>query len=485
MPEEGSSSAADLHGERSGPLRAVDAGADLHLDLGGPGPGRRAGLESALRQAVRTGRLAAGARLPSTRALAAGLGLSRGTVTAAAYAQLTEEGYLSTRPGSGTTVTDLPAAGAPPSALAASAVLPRHDLRPGLPDVRAFPARAWLASTRRVLATAGPDVLGAGDPRGRPELRAALAGHLGRTRGVLAAPDQVVITSGFYQSVRLLGEVLAARGATTVAMEDPGHDLYREAVRRSGLATVPLAVDGHGARVGDLGPGTGAAVVTPAHQYPTGVPLHPERRGRLCSWARATGGLVVEDDYDGEFRYDRRPVGALQGLAPDRVVYCGTASKSLGPALRLAWMVLPPDLVGPVVAAKREADLYTETLGQLVLADLIASHGYDRHVRAARLRYRRRRELLTGRLAELPAVTPHGVPAGLHTLVTWHGRGPGEPEVLGACAERGIALRGSAELYHRAGGAPPGLLVGFAAASGHGFPVALDALAGVLADVLG
>ncbi|MCG6494069.1 PLP-dependent aminotransferase family protein [Kitasatospora sp. A2-31] len=462
MPNSWSSSRLDL-------LLALDAA-----------KGRRAGLESALRTAIRQGRLAPGAPLPSTRGLARELGLSRGTVTAA-YDQLAEEGHLVTRPGAATRVAALPqppeAAGRPSPAPAG----PRHDLRPGHPDVSAFPTRAWLAATRRVLPRARPDILAAGDPQGRIELRTALADYLGRTRGVITAPDRIVITSGYYQGLGLLGSVLAAAGARTVAMEDPGHNSYRDVVRRTGLTVLPLPVDADGARTDALTRETDAAVLTPAHQYPTGVPLGARRRQAVCAWARATGGLIVEDDYDGEFRYDRRPVGAVQGIAPDRVVHCGTASKTLGPALRLAWLVLPPRLVGAVVEAKRQADLYTETLGQLVLAELITTHAYDRHVRAARLRYRRRRELLLERVAALPGHTAHGVPAGLHTLVTLPSDGPGEEVLLAACTDRGLALRGLTELHHEPAGRPQGLLVGFAAPSDRGYPPALDALCTVLA----
>ncbi|MFG2292133.1 PLP-dependent aminotransferase family protein [Streptomyces sp. NPDC048603] len=455
------------------------AGLDLHLDPGAAG-GRRLALESALREAVRSGRLAPATLLPSTRSLAAGLGLSRGTVTAA-YDQLAEEGYLTVRPGSGTRVADVPAAARTPAAPVPVPDPPRHDLRPGLPDTSAFPARAWLAATRRILASAGPGVFGPGDPRGRIELRTALAGYLGRTRGVLTTPDRVVVTSGFHQSVRLLAGVLRERGATAVAVEDPGHDHYRGALRRAGLATPALPVDGGGARVDALPPQAAAVMLTPSHHYPTGVPLAPDRRPLLGGWARTTGGLILEDDYDGEFRYDRRPVGALQGFTPGHTVYCGTASKTLGPGLRLAWMVLPPDLVAPVVAAKAEADLYTGALEQLVLADLIRTHAYDRHVRAARTAYGRRREQLLARLSAFPALTPHGVPAGLHTLVTLPDGGPGETALLDACTRRGIALRGLRELHHRPDAGPEGLLVGFAAASRHGYPRALDALCSVLA----
>ncbi|OEJ42899.1 GntR family transcriptional regulator [Streptomyces agglomeratus] len=454
---------------------------DLHVDLDAAG-GRRSGLECALRSAIRQGRLSAGTLLPSTRGLAKELGFSRGTVSAA-YGQLVEEGYLTTRPGSGTTVAEAPQRPSAPARPApTSPTIPRHDLRPGLPDVSAFPVRAWLASTRRVLTHARPEVFGAGDPQGRIELRSALADYLGRTRGVLTTPDRIVITSGYHQGLGLLSGVLTAGGISTAAVEDPGHNLLREVVRRAGLTTLALSVDAHGAHVDALTQGTGAVFLTPSHQYPTGVPLHPSRRQTLRAWARSTGGLIIEDDYDGEYRYDRQPVGALQGIAPDQVVYCGTASKTLGPALRLAWMVLPPHLVSPMVRAKREADLYTETLGQLVLADLIATHAYDRHTRAARLRYRRRRELLVNRAAAIPGLTAHGVPAGLHTLLTLPSDGPTEHQLLTRCAHHGVALRGLTELHHDPAHCPHGLLIGFAAPSEHAYPGALDALFTALAS---
>ncbi|MFI6497510.1 PLP-dependent aminotransferase family protein [Nonomuraea typhae] len=442
---------------------------DLLVELPAAG-GRRAALEHALREAVRARRLAPGALLPSTRALAAQLGLSRGTVSAA-YDQLIAEGHLTARPGSGTRVA--PAAETPGPAPADARPRPDpvlHDLRPGRPDLSAFPARAWLTATRRVLAGSLTGVFAAGDPQGRPELRAALAAYLGRARGVLASPDQIVVTAGFYQGLALISRVLDGR---PVAMEDPGHNVYREVVRRAALPVVPLPVDADGARTDALTGEHGAAVVTPSHQYPTGVPLHPARRQALRDWARDAGALIVEDDYDGEFRYDRQPVGALQGIAPGRTIYCGTASKTLAPGLRLAWLVAPRQLVAPIVAAKEEADLYTESLGQLVLGDLIATHGYDRAIRSARARYRRRRDLLLSGLREFPALTPHGVPAGLHTLVTGL---PCEEAALAACAAGGVAVRGLKELYHRPGGGRDGLLAGFAAPSDRAYPTALRAL---------
>ncbi|SDM30000.1 GntR family transcriptional regulator / MocR family aminotransferase [Nonomuraea jiangxiensis] len=461
---------------------------DLHLELR-PSGGRRRALEDALRGAIRDGRLPRGTRLPSTRSLAAELGLSRGTVSAA-YDQLTEEGYLTTRPGSATRVSDMstPVPAAPPPAgvlpvPSAGAVAwraspggPAHDLRPGLPDVSAFPVRAWLRATRHVLATAPAEIFGACDPRGRIELRTALAGYLARTRGVVTTPDLIVITTGFVQTLNLLATAIDG----PVAMEDPGHDFYREVVRRTGHDVVPLPVDELGARTGTLTPDVAAAVVTPTHQYPMGVPLHPRRRRALRDWA-VGGGLVIEDDYDGEFRYDRQPVGALQGTAPEHVVYFGTTSTTLGPALRLAWMAVPPALIGPLTEAKLHADAHTEALGQLVLARLIETHDYDRLIRAARLRYRRRRDLLLARLtAALPGARFPGVAAGLRALLLLPPDGPAEADLLAACERRGIALRGASPLWQTAG--PEGLLIGYAAAPERAYPRALDALAETLKD---
>jgi GntR family transcriptional regulator/MocR family aminotransferase len=463
------------------------SGVDLYLEPG-TGTGRRSGLERALRDAIRSGRLAAGARLPSSRALAADLGLSRGTVSAA-FDQLVAEGYLTARRGSGTTVSELvgrrpPAAGPGPAGPA-----PRHDLRPGRPDVSLFPVTAWLRASRRALGQARPDVYGYGDPHGRIELRTALAEYLGRARGVLAAPGQVVITSGYVQALALLARVLSAAGTTTIAMEDPGLRFHRDVVRRSGLTVLPLPVDDRGARTdllpGITGPRPGVVVLTPAHQYPTGATLHPARRHALAEWASAAGCLVIEDDYDGEFRYDRQPVGAVQGMAPDRVAYIGSASKTLGPALRLGWMVLPDHLVAAVADEKLHLDIHTGALDQLALADLIASHAYDKHIRACRLRYRRRRDLLVARLAPgpgqpRPGLRVRGVAAGLQALISLPAEGPGEEELQARAAEHGLALDGLGGHWHQPGDHPQSIVVGFGTPSQRGYPVALEALARVL-----
>ncbi|RPF34757.1 PLP-dependent aminotransferase family protein [Streptomyces sp. TLI_185] len=444
-------------------------GVDLHLEPDS-GDGRRVGLERALRDAVRDGRLAPGTRLPATRRLATELGVSRGTAKAA-YDQLVAEGYLTARQGSGTQVASLPSLAADAPEAAARARTPRFDLRPGSPDVGAFPAAAWLRALRRAIATAPLLAYDYGDPRGRIELRTALSGYLGRARGVIAPPERIVITSGYVQGLALLTRVLDGAG---IAMEDPGLPFHREVVRRNGGRVVPVRVDERGVCAQELGD-LKAVVVTPAHQYPTGVTLHPERRRALTDWARARGGLIVEDDYDGEFRYDRQPVGALQGMAPGRVVYLGTASKTLGPALRLGWMVLPPHLVDAVADAKLHSDHHTESIGQLALAELIDSHAYDRHVRACRLRYRRRRDQLLDRLGGKHDV--RGIAAGLHALVEV----ADEKAALKRAEAEGLAVGHLGDHWHAPGeGRPQGLVVGYGTPRERAYPEALEVLVKVL-----
>ncbi|MFE3853263.1 PLP-dependent aminotransferase family protein [Streptomyces griseorubiginosus] len=451
---------------------------DLHLDISA-GDGLRAALERALRDAVREGRLAPGARLPATRRLAEELGVSRGTVKAA-YDQLVAEGFLTARQGAGTEVAPLPPLDSAPVKSAARVRVPVHDLRPGSPDVGGFPAAAWVKAVRRAVASASVSAYDYGDPLGRIELRSALSEYLGRARGVVAPAERIVVTSGAVQGLALLTRVLEGG---TVAMEDPGLPFHREVVRHAGGRVVPVRVDELGVEVDGLGD-PAAVVVTPAHQYPTGVTLHPSRRRALTDWARARGALIVEDDYDGEFRYDRQPVGALQGMAPGQVVYLGTASKTLGPALRLGWMVLPPHLVGPVADAKLHSDHSTETIGQLALAELIRGHVYDRHVRACRLRYRRRRDRLVERLGARWRV--RGIAAGLHALIEVED----EAAVQARAADAGLAVGSLREHWHaetpREGlalghGTPrEGLVVGYGTPREGAYPEALEVLVRVL-----
>lgn len=463
-------------------------GLDLNLDFDPGGTdGRRTGLEGALRSAIRDGRLAPGARLPATRALAGELGVARGTVTAA-YGQLVAEGYLSARRGAGTVVAPVPTRSRTPrELLAPPPPVPRvrHDLSPGQPDVSAFPVQAWLNAARSVLPRVEPAAFTLGDPRGRPELRTALAEYLGRTRGVIADPETIVVTSGYMQALGLVARVLADRGCTRIAMEDPCAPFHREVVRRSGLDVLPLPVDDVGA-VGRVPTDTGAVVLTPAHQATIGVVLGPARRRALLDWAASTGGLLLEDDYDGELSYDRQQVGALQGMAPEHVVYAGTASKTLGPAVRLGWLVLPRELVPAVAEAKFYADAQTESIGQLVLAELIRRHDYDRHVRAQRLKYRRRRRELLRRLAaDVPAVRVRGAAAGVQVLLELPSAGPTEAEVVEIAAGRGIRIVALGPGWHADPAARPGgIVVGYATPADHAWSPALDALIDVLRSVL-
>jgi len=353
---------------------------------------------------------------------------------------------------------------------------------PGTPNLAEFPRTQWLTAARRALTAAPYDAFGYGDALGRVELRTVLADYLARARGVFAEPHRVVICAGFHHGLILVAQALRARRVQAVAVESYGFDVYRDLLSSAGLRIPPLYVDESGARTGDLAEihGVGAVLMTPAHQYPTGVELRPDRRVAAVDWARATGGLILEDDYDGEFRYDRQPVGALQGLDPERVVYFGSASKSLAPGLRLAWMVLPEELVPEIVAAKGYVE-WSSTLDQLTLAEFIASGGYDRHVRSMRLRYRRRRDQLVAALTQrAPGIRVTGMAAGLQAVLELP-RGT-ERSVVQAAARQGLAVSGMAELRYEVAGAgwqlpeQDALVVGYAAPSDSAWAGALEAL---------
>ncbi|MGW0464248.1 MocR-like pyridoxine biosynthesis transcription factor PdxR [Streptomyces sp. NPDC003027] len=470
-------------------------GADLHLEL--RGPKLRTGLMDALREAIRSGRLEAGVRLPSSRSLAADLGVARNTV-ADAYAELVAEGWLTARQGSGTRVArraaPRPTAGPGTRPAPARPVTPRpaYDLRPGMPDLASFPRAEWLKASRRALTAAPHEAFGYGDPRGRIELRTVLAEYLARARGVYARPERIVICSGFVHGLMLMAQVLRAGSpaapsgpggkAREVAVESYGLSVHRDVLTGAGLRPRPLPYDGLGTRTEELGgmKDVGAVLMTAAHQFPLGGALPADRRAAVIDWARASGGLVLEDDYDGEFRYDRQPVGALQGLDPERVVYLGTSSKSLAPGLRLAWMVLPESLVDEVAAAKGTVDWMSSALEQLTFAEFLASGAYDRHVRAMRLRYRRRRdELVAAVAAHSPDTRVSGIAAGLHAVLRLR---PGtEPDVLRSAAWHGLAVLGLDRFRHP--DVPrtlDGLVVGYATPPDSGWAGALRALCRVL-----
>jgi len=452
------------------------SGVDLHVEISRPRV--RAGLEAALRDAIRSGRLPAGTRLPSSRQLAADLGLARNTI-AEAYGQLVAEGWLTALQGSGTHVAHRSAT--PPESPASVHARPavRYDLRPGLPNLAAFPATAWVTALRRALLAAPADALGYGDPRGRPELREALTGYLARTRGVITTPDRVLVCSGFTQALALLTQVLRDRGATAVAMEGYGQPAHRAVVAQRGLVTRSLAVDQHGARVEELDHDD-AAVLTPAHQFPLGPPLSPARRAAAVAWATTTGKLIIEDDYDGEFRYDRHPIGALQPLAPDRVAYLGTVSKTLAPGVRLGWLVAPAGWLDDLVAAKATNDAHSCSLDQLTLAQLITSGGYDRHIRRSRHSYRRRRDQLAHALHE-PSLRTHlsGIAAGMHAVLSLPDH-LDEPAVIAAATRRGLAVEGLRSYRHQAPPQRPALVVGYGTPPDHAYSGALARLVAAL-----
>ncbi len=449
---------------------------DLHLDLAGtPGRSLRARVEHALRDAVRGGRLAPGTRLPSTRALCIELGVSRGVVVDA-YAQLAAEGYLRTRRGGGTTVSAMLTRQRSPRSIAMPTAVVRHDMNPFRPALSGFPRTAWLAAVTRVLRTVPDERLAYPDPAGTPELRATLADYLGRVRGVRGDPEQIVVTNGLRQGIELLWSTLAAAGSLRVAVEDPGWRGISETATAAGLSIVPLPVDGEGLVVERLElANVGAVAVAPAHQYPTGAVLSPERRAALVAWARKRDALIVEDDYDAEYRYDRQPIGSLQGLEPQRVVYGGSASKTLAPAIRLGWLVLPKRFVQAVVARQRLCGGMPGPLEQLALADLIERGELDRHLRRQRRRYHRQRDALLAALAAtLPELSVHGAAAGLYAVLRLPD-GVSEQAVLAAARSRGIALEGL-------DGSTPAIVLGYANLNDAAIQPAVAALAASIAQ---
>lgn len=458
-------------------------GIDLHVDIGTGAGSRARSIEAALRKAVESGRLAAGTRLPGTRGLADDLGVARGTVVEA-YTQLTAEGWLVSVAGSGTRVAETRPSSTQAGPHAPVQDLPaRHliDLRPGRPDLSLFPRALWAAGVRRVLATVDYRSMDYGDPAGLPALREAVATYVSRARGVQADARSVVITSGFAHGLALLTRALGCSGIDTIATEDPGLVRHRQIIRAGGLATSPLPVDRQGADPAGIAPRTGAVLLTPAHQHPRGVVLSPARRAAFLDWADARDGFVIEDDYDGEFRYDKRPVGAMQALAPDRVVFAGSTSKALAPGLRIGWLVVPARLRTPVLDAMAAMGATVGAPDQLTLADLLDRGDYDRHVRRARQSYRKRRAELSVRLAAQNDLLLDGVPAGLHTLLPLSSHHE-EKRLLDTGLAAGVRLMGldAAGYWHSAEHCGGGLVIGYATPPQHSWRHALDVLARVL-----
>ncbi|HEY1920674.1 MAG TPA: PLP-dependent aminotransferase family protein [Streptosporangiaceae bacterium] len=450
----------------------------LRLDRGSPVL-LRSQLEQALRERIQSGVLSAGDALPPSRRLAADLAVSRGLVVDC-YAQLAAEGYLTSRVGSATRVAVdarplLPAepgtepaadqpgpAAAQPAPAELESLSPQIEFRPGVPDLSGFPRRDWLWAMGEACRTAAKADLTYGDPRGSATLRQVLAAYLRRVRGAVADPERMVICAGFAQGLGLILRALAAQGACRVAVEEPG-PAYREIVAgRAGVQAVPVPVDAYGIDVDALAAAdVSAVVVTPAHQAPTGVVLAPQRRHALLAWARRHDALVIEDDYDSEFRYDREPVGTLQGLAPDRVALLGSVSKPLAPALRLGWIVCPARLAGPLAHGKRYDDRGCPALDQLALAALLDSGRFDRNLRRNRTVYAARRQALVDALrVHAPSVEVSGLAAGFHAVAGLPGQA-GEAAVISAARARSVGLHGMSGFRFDGATRPPQLVLGF------------------------
>ncbi|MFH8411151.1 PLP-dependent aminotransferase family protein [Streptomyces sp. NPDC018019] len=469
--------------------RSIPSGSDfLQLNAAdAPAGGLSDWLAQRLRLAISDGRLAVGDRLPATRTLAEELRVSRGVVTEA-YQRLIEDGHAAGRGRGGTVVVAAPvmaptpaparvrpAAAPPPGAVFTAepgadvfdvvrAAPARIDLSPGTPDLASFPRTAWLRAERRVLGTLAAACFGYGDPRGTPELRHAVAKWLARNRGITAGPDEVLIVNGTAQTLGLLAQVLCDRGVSAMAVEDPGSLGTRQHLRHWGMRTPPVPVDADGIRVGELRDcGAPAVVVTPAHQFPTGVVLGGGRRRELMRWAAGTGGLIVEDDYDAEHRYDRPPVPALRAMLPEHVCYAGSVSKLLAPTLRTGWVLAPPELHGALVDAKRYTDLGSAALPQLVLADLMETGELERRLRQLRRRHRARRDAMIRAIdTHLPGAAVQGAAAGLHLTVTFDA-GFADTDLAAAALARGVKAHPLS--WHCQSPGRPGLVLGYAAST--------------------
>ncbi|MFF3257123.1 PLP-dependent aminotransferase family protein [Actinacidiphila glaucinigra] len=450
--------------------------------------GLRAQLERQIRDAIRAGRLQVGERLPSSRELARRAGVSRGLVQDC-YAQLQAEGYLTGRVGAATTVAARACPQPAPAAAAAPARSPGPgprllaDFRSGVPDLTSFPLADWLWAIREAARTLPTAALDYGDPHGAPMLREVVAGYQRRVRAAAADPERTVICSGYAQGLALALRALAARGVTTLAYEEPGAPgATSRAAAHAGMTAVPVPVDEDGVDVRALEAGSARAVlVTPAHQWPTGVVMTARRRRALIDWAQRRDAFVIEDDYDAEFRYDRDPVGSLQGLAPDRVLNVGTVSKSLAPALRLGWLLCPPLLHEAVVAFKASDDRGSPTLDQVALAHLMTSGRYDRHLRRMRAEYAARRATLVEALAaHAPGVRLTGLAAGFHA-VAHLGPGRDEERVVAAARARRVGLYAMAA--HRTAPDPAGeprLVLGFGNTGRHAITGGIAAVGDLL-----
>jgi GntR family transcriptional regulator / MocR family aminotransferase len=439
----------------------------LHIDRAHPET--LAGqLRAGLRDAIRSGRLAAGTRLPASRVLAEDLGVSRGVVVDA-YAQLVAEGFLMTRPGSGTIVSD--AAGVTPAHSSwwhrrgqqqHWLWRPEIDLRPSGPDPALFPrpqaARAMSEIFRRLPAAE----LGYTGPWGVAVLRRQLESHLGRLRAAMAPADGIVVVTGRTQALTIIARTLAAAGHDRVAVEDPGAPRHRHLLQVHGLKPVGVPVDEEGLDVGALAAsGCRAVVTSPSCQFPTGAVLSGGRRARLLEWAVSRPGLIIEDDQRADFHFDRPALACLQGMRPEQVLLIGSVSMTLAPALRLGWIVPPPQLLRAIAETKRDDDFGTAVVEQHMLASWLESGHYDRHVRHARLAYAMRRDALSRQLRQhFPRWRQHGIPAGLEILLELPG-GLSDRHVAAHARQHGLGVTPLSPMRISEAG-PPGLVLSYA-----------------------
>jgi GntR family transcriptional regulator/MocR family aminotransferase len=450
---------------------------DIHLSLDRAAP-LRAQLEQELRAAIRSGRLRSGAKLPPSRVLADELRVSRGVVVEA-YSQLVAEGYLVARSGDGTRIADGLAQQPPaPRAPSGTAQRIRYDLRSGVPDLSFFPRREWQAATASALRELPDAALSYGSRRGLRRLRIALSDYLGRVRAVAGDPERMFISAGAAHGMGILWHTLRQRGARRVAVEDPAWPAIPETIVQAGLEAVPVSVDDHGLCVGELESiDVDAVVLAPAHQYPTGTVLAPERRAEVIAWARRGGALIVEDDYDAEYRYDREPIASLQGLAPDCVAYVGTASKTLAPGVRLGWLLVPSHLVAEVAAQHGVTRAVPSVLTQGAYATLLERGEIDRHLRRTRRAYHARRNALIDALERcLPEASVGGAAAGLH-VIAWLPHGTDEAAVSDAAAERGVAIHTLHQFCAVTASLAPALLLGYGLIGEPAIPRAVRELA--------
>ncbi len=385
-----------------------------------------------LRTMILTGVLAAGARMISTRGLAAELGVSRNIVLDA-FDQLMAEGFLEARTGAGTFVAsgasfqprDLPAFPAIPTVGFRPFHADQIDFRSGLPDLALFPVRTWDRLSRETWAGMTPLDLSYGQPEGRPELRTEIARYIAAYRGVRCHPDQILVTGGTTQAVGIISRLLLGGDRVTCILEDPVTVDIQRITSGFGGRILPVPVDGQGLSVDLLPPRDRPAFVyvTPSHQFPLGVTMPIQRRTRLLEYARERGAYVVEDDYDSEFRYDSPPISSIQGLDPQRVIYVGTFSKTLCPALRIGYVVFPPELVIRGREVKWFTDLHNSSVEQLILARFLREGHFARHVHRMKKAHRALREVLVAALHKRfgPAAEVLGSAAGLHLCARFRG----------------------------------------------------------------